>query len=123
MQIKFDSNISSLTDIDFLVIIQRFNTVKPIEKVKPLGIHSESPDDHFYKLLCDGEVYYVYEVDYISSLEYQIKYIKKVLGNSIELVEAKEPLPSYDKSIAKYITDYSGSQPYYHKFLVREIKE
>ena len=123
METKFDSNISSFSNIDFLGIVQKFNLEKPPKDVKLLGVHSESPDDHFYKLLCDKEIYYLYEVDYISGLDYQIGYIKKVLGSNIELIPVKSPLSIYDKSISKYITDYSGSQPYYHKFLIKEIEQ
>jgi len=122
MQIKFDSNTSFFSDIDFLGIIKKFNLKEPIDEVKLLGIYSESPDDHFYKLSCNNDIYYIYEVDYISSLEYQVKHIKEILGDNIELIKTKTPLPSHDSPIASYITDYSGSQPHYHKLLIHEIK-
>jgi len=107
-------------DVDFIGIVNLFNIPDSVEEVKLVGIMSTSPDNHFYKLQCSTNIYYLYEVDYISNLEEQIKYIEDALGFKIELFTVKIPHPSYEKPLSQYITDYSGSQPFYHKFLFKK---
>ena len=107
--------------IDFLGIINQFDTEKVIQKIEYTGTFSKTPDNHYHKLLSKNTTYYLYEVDYISNLEYEIKQIKKILGQNIKLVKVKKPHSAYKSSLADYITDYSGSKPFYHKFLIESI--
>lgn len=122
-------------NIDWIGIIHEFEGTESITEVKLTGFHSTSPDNHFYELKTNEGTLYIYEVDYISSLESEIADIKSVLGPDIQLFKVKETLefkssgpvlastvhakPDDWEEIKKYVTDYSGTAEYYFKFLIR----
>ena len=55
--------------IDFLEVMSQFNTETVITEVEYAGTFSRTPDNHYHKLLSGNKIYYIYEVDYISSLK------------------------------------------------------
>ena len=107
--------------IDFLEVMSQFNTETVITEVEYAGTFSRTPDNHFHKLLSGNKIYYIYEVDYISSLKDEVGQMKKILGPNIKLMKVKKSHPGYKSPLAEYISDYSGSKPFYHKFLIESV--
>ena len=131
---KFDPQPCSYSDDDLLNIIHKFKDTDLIDKIKLQGVYTLTSDNIYYKITAGEQNVYIYEVDFISNLDYEIRSIKETLGPNIRLYEVKEGL-SFDKSlpvissrkytrpndwdeISKYVTEYSGVNECYFKFLV-----
>lgn len=121
MRNRLKFNILKDLDIDFIGIVNKFHTDTTIEKVEYLGTLSVTPDNHYHKIFFNNKTYYIYEVDYISSLEYEVEEMKKILGQNIQLIKVKKPSLDFKSPIANHITNYSGLEPFYHKFLIGYI--
>ena len=107
---------------DLLGIFQKFNLEMPTGEIKIIGTHG-GYDHLFIKLIADKKIYYLYEVDYIQSLDYELGNIKKIIGSDFKLYTVKEQLRAPEDQLGetkwlKYVTNYSGSDPSFYKFLI-----
>lgn len=122
--------------MDFHKLLQQFQTPESLEFLNLVRTWQTSPDEYFYEIETNDGVYYIFEVDYIESLDSVIAAIKKEIGEFTQLCEVKSMLAFEDaepvklakiyykpegwETVSKYANDKYGSYPFYFNFLIKK---
>jgi hypothetical protein len=123
---------------DFTKLIEQFQKTKDHSIEKLLKVMEISPDTTIYVIQTNKGVFYVYEIDFISSFKDVENEVREYIGNHYEFYPVQQPLAFFKETgpvqasqlyqkpddwdmISTYCTDKFTSKPYYFAFLIEKL--
>ncbi len=119
---------------DFQKILAKFEPDGTFRDL--LWERSLSPDEFIYAIATDDGPRYVFETDYVGSVDWIERTVSEETGETVRFVPAQAPVAEFEQmktlrwvrvykkpeaweAISRVVNDEHGSHPYYLTFLLR----